>query len=136
MRSFLRAFAKPFRIVLLLLPPLTAAACSDGTGAEPYVGFYDMTQFRGTPLPAGDGTIFIRSGVLELRSGRRFRLDMDADLNGKAEPVLDEGAFSVSGGLITLNTNPFPLTGTIFPDYIRLDDGDDGKPGSIWVNRD
>src|SRR5688500_14013097 len=100
------------RAGVLLFSLAMVTACSDGTGVEPHVGFYDMTSFRGNTLPTGivGGTIRIRSAEIELRSGSRFRLEMDRDLCQAGEctldPVVHSGSFSISNGFITLNTDP------------------------------
>lgn len=121
----------------MAFPILLSAACSDGTGVQQYVGFYDMTQFAGAGLPSGDGTIFIRSAVIELRSGGRFKLDMERDyrLDGEwiLDPVSHSGNYTIDEGALTMYTQAGPLTGAIFPTYIRLNDGTNP---SIWVKRE
>ena len=137
MNLFTRSLRRRCVALLSLLPLFAGAACSDTTGVDLYRGYYDMTYFNGERLPAGDGGIYIRSGTIELRSGNTFRMEMDTDYLVDEEwetvPVSHAGNYSIRNGSLLLNTEDGPLTGTIFPDYIRVNDV---GPGSIWEKRE
>lgn len=111
--------------------------CSDSTGPGNYFGTYVMEQFKGQKLPAGDGTIYIRSAELTLRSDGRFQLEMDRDFcvaeECRLDPVSHEGPYSVTGIYLTLILEDGKrLEGRILLDYITLQDG---SPGSVWAHR-
>lgn len=123
-------------VFALISTVLVLPGCSDPIGPQVTVGTYQMRYFRGEGLPATstDGTLFVRSGTLELKAGNRFVLEMDTDhcLENVCtpNPIRHEGAFAAQNGFLSMDTGSGLLNGRHYADYLIIDDD---TPGSLWV---
>ena len=137
---------------------LVTAACggdSDSTGPDPapadVSGTYALTSLRtlgnlggggnGLPVTFHDGggsTLTFKSGELVLAGDGSYTLEVEAEFNGGAVTMTDEGNYSTAGNTIDFTPAGSPArmkNGTISGDQITAETQFGGIPFEIKVAR-